>query len=146
MIQRLEILEPQPKLAPLKQKNQHLSIAVLSENMRDEKRVALTPLGVSAITRNGNKVYVVSGSGLGANYDDEDYRQAGAEIVDYQRAVRAADVLVKVSPFSYQDLSILGSASAKMKYLALAPIAAISLKLTAKDLWAMSFAGVLALK
>ena len=45
-----------------------------------------------------------------------------------------------------QDLSVLGSVIAKVKYLALAPIEAISLKLTAKDLCAMSFAGVLALK
>ncbi len=97
-------LEPQPKLKETGQQKSGLAVAVLKENMNDEKRVALTPVGVSTLVEQGHRVYVVSGSGLGANYDDEAFRKAGARIVDYKTAINQADILVKISPLTYQEI------------------------------------------
>ncbi len=98
------ILIPQPKEALVTNSKRNFTISVLKENMTDEKRVALTPVGVQTLVQEGATVYVVSGSGNGANYSDEDYRKAGAKIVDFQQAIKAGQVLVKVSPFTNDQI------------------------------------------
>jgi alanine dehydrogenase len=44
-------------------------------------RVGLTPMGVEILTRLGHRCYVESGAGKGSGFDDERYRQAGAQVV-----------------------------------------------------------------
>ena len=95
---------PKPKLQQVYEHQKKYVVSVLKENQKDEKRVALTPVGVSALTSKGYEVYVVSGSGLGANYDDEDYRKVGAKVVNSHEAIKNGNVLVKVSPFTYEEL------------------------------------------
>ena len=58
------------------------SIGVPTEIKRDERRVALTPDGANELVSQGMEVRVQAGAGLGAGINDDDYRAAGARLVD----------------------------------------------------------------
>jgi NAD(P) transhydrogenase subunit alpha len=69
-------------------------IAVPRETAADEKRVATVPEVVEKLIKLGFRVAVQSGAGDAANFSDEAYRAAGAEIVSDPWA--SADILFKV--------------------------------------------------
>jgi alanine dehydrogenase len=63
----------------------------------EEKRVSLSPAAVTELTNQGVHVIVEKGAGEGAHFSDENYREAGADIVySREEAYGRADVLVKV--------------------------------------------------
>ena len=64
-----------------------LLIGVPKETAAGEKRVATVPEVVEKLIKLGFKVAVESGAGDAANFSDDAYRAAGAEIVDGRRAV-----------------------------------------------------------
>ncbi|WP_087973301.1 alanine dehydrogenase [Oceanobacillus rekensis] len=57
-------------------------IGVPKEIKNNENRVAMTPAGVVNLKNAGQKVIVEKGAGLGSNFTDEEYKQAGAEILE----------------------------------------------------------------
>ncbi len=72
-------------------------VGVPKEIKEQEQRVALLPSGAQQLVRQGHAVLVEKGAGTGSGYPDEDYGQAGAEIVDGPDDVFArADMIVKV--------------------------------------------------
>ncbi|MCY0877643.1 MAG: alanine dehydrogenase [Firmicutes bacterium] len=56
-------------------------IGVPKEIKADESRVALTPAGALALARDGHRVLVQVGAGVGSGFPDEQYVQAGAAMV-----------------------------------------------------------------
>jgi len=56
-------------------------IGVPKEIMHDENRVSSTPETVTKMVKDGFKVIVEKGAGAGSFYLDEDYVQAGAEML-----------------------------------------------------------------
>ena len=59
-----------------------MTIFGVPREVRDlEMRVGLTPAGVLALVESGHTVYTQRDAGIGAGFRDEDYRQAGAQIV-----------------------------------------------------------------
>ncbi|MCP5095883.1 MAG: alanine dehydrogenase [Chloroflexi bacterium] len=63
-----------------------------------ETRVGLTTAGVLALVQAGHVVYVERDAGTGAGFRDEDYRQAGAQIVYSAAEVYGrSDVVAKVT-------------------------------------------------
>jgi NAD(P) transhydrogenase subunit alpha len=74
-------------------------IAVPKEILPGEKRVALIPAGISALTKAGLEVLIESGAGAGCFYDDKAYEDAGAKIAPNAAALyETADILFKVRP------------------------------------------------
>jgi alanine dehydrogenase len=74
-----------------------LTVGVPAEIKPDEYRVAITPDGVRELHLHGAPVLVEAGAGAGASIPDEDYRRAGAEIVDDAAQVwERADIVCKV--------------------------------------------------
>ena len=59
-----------------------LAVGIPREIKVGERRVSLTPKGVRVLTENQIPVYVEKGAGLGSGFQDEDYKRAGAEIVE----------------------------------------------------------------
>ena len=55
-------------------------VGVLREVKAHERRVALTPQGVKALTERGSRVIVETAAGVGSGFRDDEYRAAGAEI------------------------------------------------------------------
>lgn len=79
-------------------------IGVLKENKTNERRVALSPEVVKLLVKKEFRVQIESGAGLGSNFPDEDYQQAGAEIVARQ-AVYQSDVILKVNAPTVEEAS-----------------------------------------
>nr|WP_202421626.1 alanine dehydrogenase [Nocardiopsis alba] len=72
-------------------------IGVPREIKNHEYRVAITPAGVHELTRRGHEVFVERDAGLGSSITDEEYRGAGATVLDEADDVWAAgDLILKV--------------------------------------------------
>ena len=71
-------------------------IGLPKEIKNNEFRVGLTPDAVSAFTQEGHRVLVEKDAGAGSGFTDEEYVQAGAEILDRAEDVWAAEMIVKV--------------------------------------------------
>lgn len=72
-----------------------MNIGIPKEIKDQEQRVGLLPSAVRALTDQGHRVVVESQAGLGAGYDDQAYRQAGAEIATAAIAW-SQDLVIKV--------------------------------------------------
>jgi len=71
-------------------------IGIPKETKNHEYRVALTPDGAAALTRAGHAVRIQSDAGKDIGFPDEQYRAAGAEVVESPAKIYAADMVVKV--------------------------------------------------
>ena len=67
-----------------------MNIAVLRETGAGEARVALMPDSVQKLVALKVSVSIESGAGLGAARTDDDYRNAGANVVDDRNALLAS--------------------------------------------------------
>jgi alanine dehydrogenase len=95
------------------------SIGVPTEIKRDEQRVALTPDGVRELVGHGMEVRVQAGAGQGAGIADDDYRLAGARVVDREEAW-AAHLVVKVKEPQPEEFEFLRPDLVLFTYLHLA--------------------------
>src|SRR5581483_5696224 len=73
-----------------------MRIGVPKEIKNNENRVAMTPAGVVNMARFGHEVYIEKGAGLGSGFSDEDYRKAGAQIVEDPGDAWSMDMVMKV--------------------------------------------------
>lgn len=71
-------------------------VGVPKEVKQDEYRVAMTPAGVMALRQLGHDVVVEEGAGIGTHIPDEEYRQAGAQVLSVEAVWAKADLIVKV--------------------------------------------------
>ncbi len=72
-------------------------IGVPKEIKTAENRVALIPAGAEALTQDGHQVFVERNAGEGSGFSDDDYRSAGAEILDTADEVwERAEMIMKV--------------------------------------------------
>ncbi|MGQ4668182.1 alanine dehydrogenase [Metabacillus halosaccharovorans] len=72
-------------------------IGVPKEIKNNENRVALTPGGVTQLVAFGHRVLIEDQAGIGSGFENEDYKQAGAEIVDNAKKVWAnSEMVMKV--------------------------------------------------
>ncbi|MCC2633736.1 MAG: transhydrogenase, alpha subunit [Ramlibacter sp.] len=85
-----------------------LLIGVPRETAPGEKRVATVPEVVAKLVKLGFAVAVESGAGDAANFADDTYRAAGAEVVpDAMQLWSRADVVLKVRPPTPQEAQML---------------------------------------
>ncbi|MGG4506526.1 alanine dehydrogenase [Heyndrickxia sporothermodurans] len=72
-------------------------IGVPKEIKNNENRVAMTPAGVVHLLNAGHKVIIETNAGLGSCFTNEEYKQAGAEIIESASDVwTKADMIMKV--------------------------------------------------
>jgi alanine dehydrogenase len=55
-------------------------IGIPQEIKSEERRVAIVPEGVEALTRHGHKVVIETNAGVGSGFSDSEYARSGAEI------------------------------------------------------------------
>ncbi|HEY9840473.1 MAG TPA: alanine dehydrogenase [Candidatus Obscuribacterales bacterium] len=74
-----------------------MKVGVPKEIKDNEYRVAITPAGVQAFVANGHDVLIQHNAGVGSTFTDEEYKTAGARIVDSADEIFAqADMILKV--------------------------------------------------
>ena len=95
-----------------------MQIGVPKEVAEGERRVALVPETVRKLTGKGLEVVVQKGAGAGALIPDAQYEEAGAQLVEDDAAVFAADVVVKVAPPTAQEAAKLKSDGVLIGFLA----------------------------
>jgi alanine dehydrogenase len=59
------------------------------------------------LSANGHRILIESKAGLGANYTDNDYSEAGAEISKDRTKVYGCPIVLKVEPPSLDEIEIL---------------------------------------
>jgi len=81
-------------------------LGVPKESYPGERRVAIVPAVVPALTKAGLEVLVEAGAGLEAGYPDQDYTTKGAKLAaDRAEIFRTADIIVQVLCFGSNDLT-----------------------------------------
>jgi NAD(P) transhydrogenase subunit alpha len=73
-----------------------MKIGVPKETFPGERRVAIAPASLAALSKSGLSVIVETGAGESAGYPDSAYVEKGAEIVSSRQAVFAADIIAQV--------------------------------------------------
>ncbi|KPQ07781.1 MAG: alanine dehydrogenase Ald [Rhodobacteraceae bacterium HLUCCA12] len=87
-----------------------------------EFRVGITPSAAQEVVGAGHSVIIETGAGLGAGFEDDAYRHAGAEIVDTAEEIFArADMVVKVKEPQAVERRQLREGQVLFTYLHLAP-------------------------
>ena len=72
-------------------------IGIPTEIKKNESRVAVTPAGVQEFTKNNHKVFVQHNAGIGSGFTDEEYQDAGAEILpNIQSVYENSEMIIKV--------------------------------------------------
>ena len=96
-------------------------IGVPKEIKEQEQRVALLPSAAAQLKRRGHSVVVEKNAGIGSGYADEQYVEAGAEIVDSaQEVFKRADLVVKVKEPLKAEFPLLRKGQILFTYLHLA--------------------------
>ena len=72
---------PLEETLEIPRRNHALFIGIPREDSLQENRVALTPQAVSVLVANGNQVVVEHNAGLGSSFTDNEFPEAGAQIV-----------------------------------------------------------------
>jgi alanine dehydrogenase len=104
---RQATLQPKEALVDLKRPQQTLYIGVPKECTLQENRIALTPSSVNLLINNGNEVWIETGAGNGAKFDDKEYSEAGAKICYSRDEVYKADAIVKVEPLTEEEILLM---------------------------------------
>lgn len=98
---------PKEEMLEIKRKGKKIRIGIPSDIAKVEFRVPLTPQAVELLVSYGHEILVEKEAGLAASYTDEEYRQAGALVVDKRQDVFECDVVLRVSPFSEDEVDML---------------------------------------
>lgn len=100
-------LLPKEEMLEKSLKKSSLSISLPKEIDENEKRISLTPLAVSYLVNAGHKVILEKDAGLGANYTDKEYTDAGAVVIDDKETVYKSEIILKVAPFIEREIDLL---------------------------------------
>ena len=99
-----------------------MRIAVPKEIREGEKRVALVPDIINKLTRLGYDVSIESGAGTHSQATDEDFKSAGASVVNGD-VLKDADVVLSVSPLTPSQMSSLKKGALTISFLS--PVTAV---------------------
>lgn len=98
-----------------------MRIGVPTEIKNNEFRVAATPAGVAELSLHGHEVLVQAGAGAGSAFTDDEYRAAGATVVDEAAAVwERAETVLKVKEPVAAEYPLLREGQTLFTYLHLA--------------------------
>lgn len=84
-----------------------LKIGIPKERTYQEKRVCLAPDDVAVLVANGHQVLIETQAGSAANFSNEEYIQAGAEIVYESEKVFDCPIILKVEPPNSDEIKLL---------------------------------------
>ena len=103
-----------------------MEIGVPKETKDQEFRVGLSPSSVRVLRDRGHKIKVETFAGVGAGFSDEDYIQAGAEIVPTAADAWNRELVVKVKEPLEQEYKFLQKGQLLFTYLHLAAVRSLT--------------------
>ena len=100
-------LMPKEEMLEVPRKKGALFIGIPKETSFQEKRVALVPEAVGLLVANGHRVRIEAKAGEGANFTDNEYSEAGAEICVDKHDIYKCDIICKVAPPSEDEVNMM---------------------------------------
>ena len=100
-------LLPQEAMVEVGRRKRSLFIGIPKELSFQEHRVPLTPQAVAVLVGRGHEVVIERGAGEAVHYQDSDFSEAGAMVVDSADQVYKADLILKVAPPSHREIEML---------------------------------------
>jgi alanine dehydrogenase len=115
-------------------------VGVPREIKENENRVAMTPSGVEELRQHGHMVLVQATAGLGSGITDQEYAEAGAEIVAEAAGVFArSEMIVKVKEPLPPEYELLREGQILFTYLHLAPARELTMALGRRGAVAIAY-------
>jgi alanine dehydrogenase len=97
-------------------------VGIPREIKNSEYRVALVPAGVRVLVEKGHRVLIERAAGDGSGISDDEYRHAGAEIVETAKSVfKEAAMIVKVKEPLPEEYGLFYQGQILFTFLHLAP-------------------------
>ena len=81
-----------------------MKIGVINQISDLEKRVAISPEIVKKLISN-HQIYIEAGAGLGANFTDQLYEAAGAQIRSKDEVLQDSEIIFVIAPLSPENLN-----------------------------------------
>lgn len=106
-LQRSGMLLPQEEMLEVGKKATQVHIGIPKESSFQENRVVLVPSAVALLTAYGHQVIIESDAGKNAYFQDKDYAEAGASIVYSKEEIYKADIVIKVSPPTEEEIELI---------------------------------------
>jgi len=101
-----DLFPQEEKLEVMMQKSD-LFFGIPKETVFQERRICLTPEAVNTLTNNGHRVLLEAGAGMGADYTDREYSEAGAEITTDTKKVFSCPIIIKVEPPTEEEIEMM---------------------------------------
>ncbi|XP_053630194.1 NAD(P) transhydrogenase, mitochondrial-like isoform X1 [Cherax quadricarinatus] len=130
-----EAAKPAEAIPGIPYKN--MTIGVPKEIWQNEKRVALAPASVTALTKKGFNIVIEDGAGMEAKYYNSAFEEVGAKIVDRSSAF-GADIVLKVRQPLIEEVDLLRGGNTLVSFLFPAQNQELLKKLAAKNMTAFA--------
>lgn len=114
-------------------------IGVPKEIKNNENRVALTPAGVLQLVNAKHSIRIETNAGVGSGFSDEDYIEAGAEIVSCAKAAWDVQMVMKVKEPLPTEFDFFKENLILFTYLHLAPEVELTRILCEKKMIAIAY-------
>jgi alanine dehydrogenase len=106
LIQKGSLL-PKEEMLEVRKKKGNLFIGIPKETSFQERRVALVPEAVTLLVSNGHQVLMETNAGEGSNFTDNEYSEAGAQIIFDRKSIYSCDIILKVAPPSEEEVELM---------------------------------------
>ena len=128
---KLRLLTPGNHLTQVEATQEQTMIIGVPKEIKDnEARVGVTPAGVKELTAAGHHVLVETQAGLASGFPDDEYQNAGAEMVgDAGYVWGKSEMVVKVKEPIEKEYIFFREGLVLFTYLHLAPLPALTDKL-----------------
>jgi alanine dehydrogenase len=101
-------LMPQEEMLEVARKKGSLNIGIPREISFQENRVSLVPDDVALLVNHGHQVVIETGAGKNANFQDNDYSEAGGRIAySPEELYKNAEIILKVAPPSLAEIEFM---------------------------------------
>lgn len=95
-----------------------MNVGIPKEITPGELRVAATPKTVTRLIKQGFNVLVEAGAGEQANYSNEAFTEAGAQVLNHAEEIyNNSDIILKVLPFTESEVLSLKAGQVTLSYL-----------------------------
>ena len=101
------VLTPKESMLAVETKRKRLFIGIPKESSLQENRIGLTPAAVKQLTDQGHEIIIETGAGEPSKYSDNNFSEAGAQVVYSTREVYEADIILKIAPPTYDEMEYL---------------------------------------
>jgi alanine dehydrogenase len=98
---------PKEEMLEVRRKGKKIRIGIPSDKDKVEFRVPLTPQAVELLVSYGHEILLEKDGGKAASYTDEEYREAGALVMDDRKEIFECDIVLRVSPFDETEIDLL---------------------------------------